>query len=139
MPLFSNAPTAIALVGLPIMVPMPPTEAAIGIPTSNALENGFFPRFLIRGITEAITIEVVAEFDRIMEAAMVISIMPNSILPGTFSRQFQRKSEKICINPGLCHRFSEKESAQQQPYNAGGECLDIFPHIYRLRIDACTP
>ncbi len=82
-PIFSRLPAAMALVGLPIMVPIPPTEAARGIPTSNALENGSFPSFFNKGITAAITIEVVAELDRIIDATMVVSMIPSRKFLGT--------------------------------------------------------
>src|SRR5579863_245673 len=141
IPLFSKAPMAMALVGLPMMVPIPPTEAAIGIPTSNALENVFCPRFLIRGITDAITIAVVAVLDRIMEAVMVISIIPNRILPGIFPESFianlkRCKSIPVFVmasarkNPPINSQIMLDEKVWTYlPESTGAELIWAFPRV----------
>jgi hypothetical protein len=68
---------------LPIIVPIPPVDAASGIPTSNALEkDDSLPRLAIIGITAAITIAVVAVFDIRFEAIIVVSISPSRSLRG---------------------------------------------------------
>src|SRR5579862_6618336 len=86
----ARAPAAIALGGLPIIVPIPPVVAAIGTPRRNALRAvELLPILPISGITAAITIAVVAVFDMSIEKSMVISINPNKthfgFVPHTFS------------------------------------------------------
>src|SRR5210317_885550 len=77
------ASTAIAFGGEPMMVPMPPSEAAAGIPISNAFENGApLSSVFTKGMTAAIIIAVVAVFDMIIEKMAVTSMMPNNTFLG---------------------------------------------------------
>ncbi len=79
IPAFSNAPTAMAFGGVPMMVPMPPVAAAIGMPNSKAFANPEpLPSDIRRGMMAAITMAVVAVLDMSIEATMVVNIKPMS-------------------------------------------------------------
>src|SRR5687767_9894078 len=81
-PEFSNIPAAIAFGGVPIMVPIPPTVAAIDIPNSKALLKPDLPTEATRGITAATTMAAVAVFDISMDAIMVVNITAIKIFLG---------------------------------------------------------
>ena len=75
--MFSKAPTAIRLGGLPMMEPMPPVVAAIGTPNNNALVSpDLFPSTFRSGMMDATTMAVAAVFDINMEATIVVDINP---------------------------------------------------------------
>ena len=72
-----------AFVGVPIMVPIPPTIAASGTPSNRAFVTpDFFPNEVINGVMAATTIAVAAALDIIMDVSMVVIINPNSRLLG---------------------------------------------------------
>src|SRR6516164_1712542 len=71
--MFSSSQAAIAFVGLPIVVPIPPWVAASGMPTIRALLKGSPFNLFSSGVMVAINMEVVAVLDRSIEATMVVS------------------------------------------------------------------
>ena len=88
-PAFSSAPAAMAFGGVPIMVPIPPVAAAMGIPSNKAFEKPeFFPSDARRGMIAAITMAVVAVFDISIEATMVVNIKPMSRFLGFAPENF---------------------------------------------------
>ena len=89
MPLFSKIPTAIALGGVPIMVPIPPVVAAMAIPKSKALVvPDSFPNDFKSGRTAAITMAVVAVLLINIDATIVVSINPISKFTGLAPENF---------------------------------------------------
>jgi sodium-dependent dicarboxylate transporter 2/3/5 len=69
----------LAFVGVPIMVPIPPTIAARGTPNSKALVTpDFLPNEVIKGVMAATTIAVAAALDIIIDVNMVVIINPKS-------------------------------------------------------------
>ena len=107
------ASTAIAFGGDPIMVPIPPKEAAAGIPMSSAFANGeFLSRVLINGITAAIIMAVVAVFDMIIENIAVTNMIPNSTFLG-----FEPNFEMVILNRVLSSPTFCMASAITKPPN----------------------
>ena len=85
-----------------MIVAIPPREAAMGIPSNNAFEKpDFLPNEVSRGMTAAITMAVVAEFDISIEATIVVNIRPISkflgFVPETFSVYLKSVSSNFVL------------------------------------------
>jgi len=99
IPSFPRIPAAMAFGGVPMIVAIPPVVADIEMPSNNALLTPDLPRLVNKGISAATNMTVVAVFDMIIEANIVVHIKAITIflgfVPETLNVSFNNLSSSL--------------------------------------------
>ena len=136
MPAFSSAPAAMAFGGVPIMVPMPPVAAAIGMPSSKAFAKPeFLPSDASRGMIAAITMAVVAVFDISIEATMVVNIKPMSKFLGFVPEIFKVNLKRAWSSFVFVMAEARKKPPSMSQITLLEKVLTYLCNIFRRRIE----